>query len=83
MAGIFTTFVMDILERTLPVEVTRPIIAAGYGPTPLLYRCQITHWRALLYRARTQAPRGLAGSQAVRGYAVDDHHFLLSRVERD
>lgn len=38
MAGIFTTFVMDILERTLPVEVTRPIIAEGYGPTPLLYR---------------------------------------------
>lgn len=42
MAGIFTTFVMDILERTLPVEVTRPIIAAGYGPTPLLYRVSDT-----------------------------------------
>ena len=32
----------------------------------------------LLHHARTQAPRGLAGTQAVRGYTVVDHHFLLS-----
>ena len=57
------------------MEVTRPIIAVGYGPTPLLYRCQITLWRALLYRARTQAWRGLRGTKAIP-VDLDNRHLF-------